>query len=336
MNNSFESSPISKNQPFYPSLDTMNGVKHIQIFATKAGIIKTGTQIQGVMLKGVGSDYDWSFFLKKMVEGKVLNISDTAKTDDVIISKKISKLLKLSVGDKLIMHFIQQPPRYRRFVVSGIYETGLEEFDNLFVMCDIAHIIKLNDWKPDEVGGFEVQVNDFDQLEKTSARIYTAIPQNLNARSIKEIYPQLFDWLGLQDVNAAIIIILMIVVAGINMISALLIIILERTNMIGMLKAMGASNGNLRRIFLSVSSILTLRGMFWGNIIGILLCLTQKYFHFIPLNEESYYIKYVPININAWHILLLDSGTLAACMLMMILPTMIIAGINPVKAIRFR
>lgn len=336
MNNSFESSPINRNQTFEPSLGTLEGVKHIQVFATKAGIIKTGTDIQGVMLKGVGSDYDWTYFRSKIISGKILSLSDSAKSDEVLISKKNSQRLKLNVGDKLIMHFIQQPPRYRRFVVSGIYETGLEEFDNLFVLCDIGHIIKLNDWNANEVGGFEVLVSDFSRLDETGSRVYAAIGQQLNARTIKEVYPQLFDWLGLQDVNAAIIIILMIIVAGINMISALLIIMLERTNMIGMLKAMGSSNADLRRIFLSVASILTLRGMVWGNIIGIGLCLSQKYFRLISLNEESYYIKYVPIHLDGFNLLLLDAGTFVSCTLFMLLPTLIIAGISPVKAIRFR
>ena len=336
MNNSFESSPIEKNQPFYPALDTVEGIKHIQVFATKAGIIKTGTEIQGVMLKGVGSDYDWTFFRDKMAKGKVLSVTDTAKSDEVLISKKISKLLKLGLGDKLIMHFIQQPPRYRRFIVSGIYETGLEEFDNIYVLCDIAHIIKLNDWNENQVGGFEVLVNDFSKLDETGLHVYDIVDKELNARTIKEIYPQHFDWLELMDMNGIIIIVLMIIVAGINMISTLLIIMVDRTNMIGILKAMGASNGNLRLVFLSVSSILTLRGMFWGNIIGIALCLAQKQWHFITMNQESYYIKYVAIQIDAWYILLLNAGTFAACTLMVLLPTLIIAGISPVKAIRFR
>jgi lipoprotein-releasing system permease protein len=336
MNNSFESSPVNKNQSFYPSLDTMEGVKHIQIFATKAGIIKTGTEIQGVMLKGVGADYDWDFFRSKILEGKILALSDSAKSDDVLISKKNSQRLKLKVDDSFIMHFIQQPPRYRKFRVAGIFETGLEEFDNLYVMCDIGHIIKLNDWNADQVGGFEVLVDDFGKLQETGSRVYATIGRELNARTIKEIYPQLFDWLSLQDINAAIVIALMIIVAGINMISVLLIIMLERTNMIGMLKAMGTANASLRRIFLSVSSILTLRGMAWGNIIGLALCVAQKIGRFIPLNEESYYIRYVPININAWHILLLNAGVFVCCTLMMLLPMLIIAGISPVKAIRFR
>jgi len=336
MNNSFESSPISKQQSFYPSLDTVEGIKHIQVFATKAGIIKTGTEIQGVMLKGVGSDYDWSYFRNKILSGNILSLNDSAKSDGILISKKISQRLKLNVGDKLIMHFIQQPPRYRKFSVKGIYETGLEEFDNLFVFCDIAHIRKLNDWTDDQVGGFEIIVTDFSKLDKTGEKVYETIGHDLNARTIKEIYPQIFDWLGLQDVNAAIIIILMIIVAGINMISALLIIILERTNMIGMLKAMGASDGNLRRIFISVSSILIGRGMLWGNIFGIGLCLIQKQWQLIGLNQESYYINHVPIHFAVMDLIYLNAGTFIVCTVMMILPTMIISGINPVKAIRFR
>ncbi|MBK5286029.1 MAG: ABC transporter permease [Bacteroidia bacterium] len=336
MNNSFESSPISKQQSFYPSLDTVQGIKHIQVFATKAGIIKTGTEIQGVMLKGVGSDYDWTYFRNKILSGKILSLNDSAKSDDILISKKISQRLELKVGDKLIMHFIQQPPRYRKFLVAGIYETGLEEFDNLFVFCDIGHIRKLSDWADDQIGGFEIQVDDFNNLDKTGEKVYETIGHDLNARTIKEIYPQIFDWLGLQDVNTAIIIALMIIVAGINMISALLIIMLERTNMIGMLKAMGTSDGTLIKIFISVSSKLIGKGMLLGNIFGIGLCLIQKQWEIIGLNQESYYINHVPIHLAVWDILFLNTGTFIVCTVMMILPTMIISGINPVMAIRFR
>jgi len=336
MNNSYESSPVSMNQQFYPSLDTMEGIRHIQVFATKAGIIKTGTEIQGVLLKGVGSDYDWDFFKDKIKGGKVLSLSDTAKSDEVLLSQKIADKLKLNVGDTFIMHFIQMPPRYRKFTVAGIYSTGLEEFDNLFVFCDIAHIRKLNDWSDTQVGGFEVLVKDFSKLDEVGKKVYASIGPELNARTIREVYPQVFDWLNLQDVNAAIIIVLMVIVAGINMISALLIIMLERTNMIGMLKSMGMPNGSLRKIFLYTAAILIGRGMLWGNIIGIGLCLVQKYGKIIGLNQESYYISYVPVHISIPDILLLNAGTFIACTAMMLLPTMILSGITPVKAIRFR
>jgi lipoprotein-releasing system permease protein len=324
------------NQPFYPSLDKTEGIRHIQVFATKAGIIKTGTDIQGVMLKGVGSDYDWNFFRDKMKSGKVLSLSDTAKSDEVLLSQKIASQLHLDTGDTFVMHFIQQPPRARKFKVAGIYSTGLEEFDNLFVFCDIAHIRKLNDWSDAQVGGFEVLVKDFSRLDEIGEKVYASIGPELNARTIKEVYPQVFDWLNLQDMNAAIIIVLMVVVAGINMISALLIIMLERTNMIGMLKSMGTPNASLRNIFLYTASILIGRGMLWGNIIGIAVCLVQKYGKIMGLNQESYYISYVPIHISVPDILLLNAGTFITCTVMMLLPTLILSGITPVKAIRFR
>ncbi len=336
MNNSFESSPISIRQPFYPLLEKVDGIRHIQVFATKAGIIKTGTEIQSVLLKGVGSDYDWDFFKDKIITGKVLSLNDTVKSDEVLISQKIAEKLKLKVGDTFIMHFIQQPPRFRKFTIAGIYLTGLEEFDNLFVFGDINHIRKLNDWSDDKVGGFEVLVNDFNKLDEIGQKVYASIGPELNARTIKEVYPQVFDWLKLQDVNALIIIVLMVVVAGINMISALLIIMLERTNMIGMLKSMGTSNGSLRKIFVYTAARLIGKGMLWGNIIGIGICLIQKYGKIIGLNQESYYISYVPVHISIPDILLLNAGTFIVCTAMMLLPTMILSGITPVKAIRFR
>ncbi len=336
MNNSYESSPVSMNQPFYPSLNKVEGIRHIQVFAKKAGIIKAGADIQGVILKGVGSDYDWDFFKDKIKAGKVLSLNDTAKSDDVLISQKVADKLHLKTGDSFIMHFIQQPPRARKFTIAGIYSTGLEEFDNLFVFCDIAHIRKLNDWSDTQVGGFEVLVKDFSKLDEAGKKVYASIGPELNARTIREVYPQVFDWLNLQDVNAAIIIVLMVIVAGINMISALLIIMLERTHMIGMLKSMGTPNGSMRKIFLYTAAILIGRGMLWGNIIGIGLCLVQKYGKIIGLNQESYYISYVPVHLSVPDIVLLNAGTFIACTAMMLLPTLILSGITPVKAIRFR
>ena len=336
LNNSYESSPISLNQPFYPSLEKEEGIRHIQVFATKAGIIATKTDKQGVVLKGVGSDYDWTFFRDKITEGKVLALSDTVKSNEVLLSQKIAAKLNLHPGDAFTMHFIQQVPRVRKFTVAGIYSTGLEEFDNLFVLGDIAHIRKLNDWSDTQVGGFEVLINDFSKLEEMGAKVYGIAGYELNTRTIREIYPQVFSWLELLDVNTAIILVLMVVVAGINMISALLIIMLERTNMIGMLKSMGTPNASLRKIFLYTAARLIGRGMLWGNLIGIGLCLIQKYWKIISLNQETYYISYAPVNLSISHIFLLNAGTFVACTAMMLLPTMILSGITPVKAIRFR
>lgn len=334
-NNSYETKPIDRNQATVKRLMNIPGINHVEVFATKAGIIKTNDELQGVVAKGIGSDYDWSYFSKKIISGTFFTVQDSVKSDAVIISKNISKKLNLKVGDPLVMYFIQKPPRARKFFITGIYETGLEEFDDLYVFCDLAHIQKLNDWTSNQVGGFEITINDFDQLDKTGGIVYTSIGSDLNARTIREIYPQIFDWLNLQDINGIIIIVLMLIVAGINMISALIIIILERVNMIGTLKALGATGFSIRAIFLYVALFLIGRGLLWGNIAGIGLVLLQKYFHLVHLDQQSYYISYVPVNSSLFHIGILNLGTLSICVAMMVLPTLMITKISPLKALRF-
>ncbi|MCD4772150.1 MAG: FtsX-like permease family protein, partial [Bacteroidales bacterium] len=337
-NKSFEDSPISKKQSFYPYIDTIEGIRHIQVFANKAGIIKTKEQIQGVVLKGVGADYDWSFFGDKIVSGEGFIVNDSVKTDNVIISRTLSKLLKLKNGDDLRMYFVSgsgSQPRGRKFSIKGIYETELEEFDKLYVICDIKHIQKLNRWTDEQIGGFEVLLDDFDELEKFSNVIYNEIGYDLNAKTIKETNPQIFEWLGLQDMNVVIILVLMALVAGITMISTLLILILERTNMIGILKALGSRDASIRKIFLYNASYIVGRGLLWGNIIGIGLCLLQDYFQLITLNQESYYVSFVPVNLSLLSIIILNAGTFLVCLIMLIIPSLIITRISPVKAIRF-
>ncbi len=334
-NNSFETQAIQNDSALMKALVNNDGISHIQVFATKAGILKSGDEIGGVVAKGVGSDFDWSFFNSRMVEGSTFQINDTSKSSQAIISSNIARKLGLKTGDGVIMYFIQQPPRARKFTISGIYETGLEEFDNLYLICDIAQIRKLNDWNEGDVGGIELSVKDFDKLEAVGNQVYSEIGSDLNARTIKEIYPQLFDWLGLQNINAIVIIVLMTIVAAINMISALLIIILERVNFIGTIKSLGASNASVRKIFIYVAAFLISRGLFWGNLIGIGLCVFQKYTGFFQLDQASYYISRVPVHISVSDIILLNSATLLVCVTMMVLPTIIITKITPLKALRF-
>ncbi len=334
-NNSYETKPVLKSDSFTAKLSSIKGVKHVEEFATKAGIIKTQTAIEGVVVKGIGKDFDWSYFNKHLVGGHSLEIPDSGKSNDVLISKLTATRLQLKLGDELITYFIQQPPRARRFRICGIYETGLEEFDCKFIFCDIAQIRQLNDWSESQTGGYEVAVADFHSLDKTGEAIYSTIPADMNSRTIKELYPQIFDWLGLQDVNGAIIIVLMLIVSVMNMISALLIIILERVQMIGTLKALGAYNFSVRKIFLYVSAFLIGRGLLIGNIIGIGLCLIQYFSHFIHLDQQSYYISFIPVYLSLENILILNVGTLGVCVLMMILPTIIITKITPLQALRF-
>lgn len=341
-NRSFETRPISKNQDCIPKIKAIKGIRHVQVFALKPGIIKTDTDIQGVVLKGIGPDFDWSFFKKSLIEGNTFELSDSATTNNTIISKTLAQLLKLKVGDKFDMYFVQEPPRVRRFTVSGIFDTKMSEFDKLFILGDIKHVRKLNDWKDDQISGFELLVDDFDRIEDLALQVddisgfvFFEDGSKLKVQSILEKYPQIFDWLGLQDLNAIILILIMFFVAGINMISGLLIIILERTKMIGVLKAMGAENYLIRKIFLIQSSYIVVRGLIFGNLIGLALCFIQKEFGIVKLDEASYYLSTVPIYFNAVHILLLNIGTFIVTITMLVVPSMVISRISPEKTIKF-
>jgi lipoprotein-releasing system permease protein len=341
-NISFETIPINDGQDFIPKIKKIPGVKHIQVFATKAGIIKTDEDIQGVVLKGVGSDFDWTYFKSNIVDGSAFTVTDTAIGNNVIISRKISDMLKLKTGDSFAMHFIQDPPRVRKFTISGIYETSLEEFDKMYVFCDIGHIKRLNGWKDEQVSGFEIFINDFDELDNMTMAVRDAIGYKITedeakfkVTNIRIKYPQIFDWLNFQDINVIIIIFLMLVVAGFNMISGLLILILEKTNMIGILKALGSEDIIIRRVFLYQAAYLIGKGLLWGNLIGIGLAYIQLKTGVISLDPSSYYIKTVPVNLELVHVLLLNAGTMAAIIIMLLVPSKLISRITPVKAIRY-
>jgi lipoprotein-releasing system permease protein len=341
-NISFETTPISDTQKFIPRIKQISGIEHVQVFATKAGIIRTDEDIQGVVLKGIGSDFDWSYFRSNMVDGSVFTVTDTGRTDKVIISKKISDMLRLKTGDSFAMLFIQDPPRMRKFTISGIYETSLEEFDKMYVYCDIGHIKRLNGWKEDQVSGFEVFIKDFDKLDEITSEVRDAVGYKITEEdtkfkvtNIRIKYPQIFDWLNFQDINVIIIILLMLIVAGFNMISGLLILILEKTNMIGVLKSLGAEDITIRRVFLYQAAYLIGKGLFWGNLIGIGLAFIQLKTGLITLDPTSYYIKTVPVNLELTHILLLNAGTMAAIIIMLLVPSQLITRISPVKAIKY-
>lgn len=335
--NTYEATPIDKNQAFYPSLDTVEGIKHIQIFATKAGIIKTNEDIYGVIVKGIGSDFDWSFFNDKLKEGSPIVIDTANPTNDIIVSQTIANKMNIKLHDKMFLYFIQTDGQLRPkdFIVKGIYQSGLEQFDNIYVITDIAHIQKRNNWSSNQIGGFEVIIDNYDDLTKLDEFVYDHIGYDLHSVTIIDKNPDIFNWLELQDINVMIIIILMVLVAVINIISALLILILERTNMIGILKALGMPNWNVRKVFLYNALNLIIKGLVIGNIVGIGLCLLQLQFGFLKLPEESYYVSQVPIKLDLYSIIILNIGTLIVCFLMLILPSYVITKISPVKAIRF-
>ncbi len=350
-NNSLEPSPITNDSRLIAQLARLPGVFHIQRYALKAGIIRTDDDLQGVILKGVGKDFNWAFFKRNIREGTYFTVSDSGLSNKIVVSKYIASKLKLHVGDKFKMYFIQdQQQRQRAFRVSGIYETGLEGFDNFMVFADIGHVQKLNNWDTSQVAGYEVLLKDFKKLDPINEQINsilihenpdTAAPADssampaLQAKTIRELNPQIFNWLDFTDTNAGIIIFLMLFVAVINMTSALLILILERTNMIGLLKAMGATNRNVRRIFLFNASWLIGQGLFIGNVIGIAISLLQQYTHFIHLDQESYYVPWVPVHLDLIQILAVNGLTLAVCLAVLLLPSLIITRITPVKAIRY-
>jgi lipoprotein-releasing system permease protein len=272
----------------------------------------------------------------------VFTVTDTGRTNEVIISKKISDMLSLKTGDSFAMYFVQDPPRSRKFTISGIYETSLEEFDKMYVFCDIGHIKRLNGWADDQVSGFEIFIDDFDRLDEMTNAVTDAIGYRISENetkfkvaNIRSKYPQIFDWLNFQDLNVIIIITLMLVVAGFNMISGLLILILEKTNMIGILQALGSENKVIRKVFLYQASYLIGKGLLWGNLIGTGLAFIQLKTGLITLDPTSYDIKTVPVNLELSHILLLNAGTMAAIILMLLIPSQLITRITPVKAIRY-
>ena len=329
---------ISRNQDFYPNFKNVEGIKHVQAIASKGGIIRTATDFEGIVIKGVGADYDWNFFQDVLVEGELPDYTSELN-QEILISEYIANRLNLKVGDKATTYFLRKdsskPPRSRGFVVSGIYNSGFEEFDDKFVIADIRHIQKLNKWTEDEVGSFEVFVDDFNEIDLKGNEVYNNIDSLLDTQTVKDKYYSIFRWLELFDFNIALIIGIMILVAGINMITALLVLILERTQMIGILKALGSEDKSVRKIFLYNAMYLIGVGLFWGNIIGIGLLMLQKYFKLIQLDPAIYYVMEAPVYISFGYVFLLNIGTLILCLLMLLIPSFIISKISPVKAIRF-
>jgi lipoprotein-releasing system permease protein len=331
-------SPISINQDFYPKFKAVSEVEHIQAVATKAGIIRTETAFEGIVFKGVGTDYNWSGIEEYLVEGKLPVFGDPV-SDEVIISKSLADRLNLKVGNSFNTFFIKEEqgklPNSRRFKISGLFNSGFQDFDFTYIIGDIRHIQKINKWNPEQVGAFEVFVKDFDKIKSAGDKIYEQTSSNLDTKTIIEKYSYIFDWLQLFDFNIVVILGVMILVATINMVVALLVLILERTQMIGILKAMGANNWTVRKIFLYNAFYLIIRGLIWGNLIGISLLLIQQHFGVIELNPENYYVNQAPVHINWIYVALLNLLTIIVCFLVLLIPSCIITKISPVKAIRF-
>jgi lipoprotein-releasing system permease protein len=330
--------PISKKQDFYPKFNSVEGIDHIQAIASKAGIIRTENAFEGIVFKGVGGDYKWDNIKEYLIAGKLPDYSKNIN-EDVVLSQFLCDRLRLKVGDSFNTFFMKEGqsklPNIRRFKIVGIFNSGFQEFDATYVLGDVRHIQRINKWKEDQVGAFEVFVDDFDNIKSIGEDVYQETNSTLDTKTIIEKYSYIFEWLQLFDFNIIVILIVMILVATINMVVALLVLILERTQMIGILKALGANNWSIRKIFLYNASYLILRGLFWGNGIGIAILLIQKYFGVIKLNPENYYVDQAPVYLNWGYIALLNGLTISVCFLVLLIPSYIITKISPVKAIRF-
>jgi len=346
-NNSLESSPINKNQDFLSSLLKTPGIKTIQSFATKPAMIKTKSEIQGVVMKGIGSDFDTTFFSKNLIEGRMIKITDSVKTNDILISKKLANMLRLKLGDKFTTYFIDEripemPINRRVFEICGIYQTSLEQFDEQFILGDIGHLQKLNGWDQNQIGGFEILIDDYKNIDYLSEIVrgysesrFMDDGSRLRVLSIKDKYPQIFDWLNLLNMNVWAILVIMVFVAIINMVSGLIILILDRTSSIGLLKALGTNNASMRKIFLFQSIYLIVKGLLWGNFIAIILLFLQEKYHLVKLDQTSYFIEYAPVNFNIWHILTINFGALITIFVFMLLPVIVLSRIQPVKTLRY-
>ena len=337
LNTSYENTPFSISKSELKKISTTSGISFIQPFATKPGIINAGDEAEGVVLKGVDQSYNWEYFKKTLVAGNVIDFSDSVQSrSQILISKYTADRLNLKVGDDFLMYFIENSLRKRKFEITGIYDLGVEEVDKIFVIGDLELVRSLNNWKPLQVGGYELRVNDFKDLDIVEKKVYEDLGVELKSYTVKEYYPTIFDWLSLLDVNTQVILILMMAVAVINMISALLIMILERTNMIGILKALGSSNWNIRKIFLYNATYLIGIGLFSGNLLGIGLGLFQYHTHFFTLDQSSYYMSFVPVQLDIQDILLLNAGTLLISLMVLLIPSLLVSRISPLKAIRFK
>ena len=340
-NNSWETGPINIEQPFLEQLRQDPEVSGIYPFATKPGMVQSGKELQGIILKGVAPGYNWDFFSRNLTAGRIPDLSNPDSLE-VLISKSLANLLKIAPGMKIPTYFIQDPPRMRPFKVCGIYETGLQEYDQVFVYCNLQQIREINDWQNTQISGFEIRLHDPSKMDEVASRIREEVDKAtiqsgniMQVKTLNDLAPGFFDFLSLTDTNVWVILTLMILIAGFNMISGLLIIILDRTKMIGTLKALGTDNRSMAKIFLYQATYIIGKGLLLGNLIGIFLAMIQDHFHLISLNPESYFVDSVPIHINMAHLLLLNAGTLLLTLIMMLIPSTLLTRISPGKTIKF-
>lgn len=337
---SFESTPIKKGQVLIEKIKLSNDVKNIAPFIIKAGILKTENEMDGIVLKGVDVSYDWKTIQAFIKDGNGIKYkSDSTSSKEIMISQSTAKKLNLKVGDKVIVYFIQKElsaPIGRKLKVSGIFQTGLEEYDQQYALVDIQLLRQLNQWQTDEVAGYEVRLHDMKKMDAFKDSIYYKyIDQKVNAQTMRDINRNIFEWLDLTRVSGYMILAFAFLIAVLNMVTALIILIIDRTNMIGILKSIGASNKSITKVFVYNAAYIIMNGLFWGNVMGLGICILQQHFGFIKMNQENYYLSEAPVYFNLLSILLINVGTLLICTFIMLLPTRLISKISPIKAIRF-
>lgn len=335
-NYSYDPIPFHRDQFFIKDLQANPQIKNIQFYSTKVGILKTTDQVEGVVLKGIDSTFAWSNFEKCLLEEVPNPFKTNQMSNDIFISKKISKKLKLRIGDKVAAYFVQEPPKQRNFTVHGIYETGLPDYDEKFVLVDLRHVQKLNGWDSSQVGGIELLIDDYAKMDELGEKVNLSIGYKLKAETIKQIYPNIFEWLLLFDTNVIVLLVITIFVCIITMISTFFIIVLEQIKTIGILKTIGMETKSVFRLFLLMGTRLIVRGLIWGNAIAILIFVIQKNFKWIKLDPETYYVSFVPVAFNTLMILAVNVGVLVLCMAALAIPALIVSKkISPINAIRF-
>jgi len=336
LNYSYDPRPFDKNQPFLEELKQNPDITNFQYFSTKVAIIKTADQVEGVVLKGIDSTFSWSHFQENMVAGTPIDVASDTLTSGVVMSAAMAKKLRLQIGDKVFAYFVQDPPMQRRFRLDGLYETGMPEYDGKFILADLRHVQKISGWDSNYVGGIEILIRDYDKIDEVGAFVNDRIGYKLKAETIRELYPAIFQWTDLFNTNVIVLLCITIFICIITLISTFFIIILEQTSTIGILKAMGMTTQRVRNVFMFIGLRVIVKGMIIGNVVGVGLCLLQKYLHIIKLDPSSYYVPYVPIQFDIPVILLVNLGILLLCMIVLLIPANFVSKkVTPITAIKF-